>query len=276
MASSAASLSPRPDADGAPSIFSLTGFGAVFDKELLEARRSKRLLIFTAIMTGVVLLVPLIAYFRVEALDAAGRNRIGEDDMDALVATWAGLVGYLGALMVIASTIDAVSRERSTGITAWVLTKPVSRASYLLAKSIAHTVTGYATLVVVPMVVWLVVMLLLFERVPVGQAMLSAVILGVEVAFLSFFTVSLGVAFKSVPPIAVVALALFFAPTIAPSISALEWTFRVLPSYLPLAAIVVNEPELERSPLLTIPLSSIAVAAVMFVGMVAWFERQEL
>jgi len=118
-------------------------------------------------------------------------------------------------------------------------------------------------------------MLALFRDVPVANIIVAAGILCVEMAFLSFVIVALGVPLRSVTPIAVVALALWFLPNVVPAIERLRWTARVLPSYLPIAALGMAIDE-AGSYTLTIPLASIAIAAVAFVGAVLAFERQEL
>ena len=131
----------------------LPGFGVLFHKELLEARRSKRIIIFLVIMTGALILVPVIGYLRIEnfgtGVAPCGRRRA---TCRACVGAWSALVGYLGSLMVIASTVDAMTRERALGISAWILTKPVSRPSYLLAKASAHTAINIITLILIPTV----------------------------------------------------------------------------------------------------------------------------
>ena len=139
--------------------------------------------------------------------------------------------------MVIASTVDAMTRERAVGISAWILTKPVSRPSYLLAKASAHTAINIVTLILIPTVIWLAITFVLFADLPAARILLACVILGVEVAFLSFLTIALGVPFRSVTPVSLITLAVWFLPNFVPAVASLEWTYRVLPSYLPLAAV---------------------------------------
>ena len=101
----------------------LPGFGVLFDKEFMEARRSKRIIIFLVIMTGALILIPVIGYLRIEHFGTGSRHQINRSSMDSMLAAWSALLGYLGSLMVIASTVDAMARERSLGISA-----PVERA----------------------------------------------------------------------------------------------------------------------------------------------------
>lgn len=253
----------------------LPGFGVLFGKELLEARRSKRIIIFLVIMTGAVILVPVIGYLRIEHFGTGARHEILSDDMQGMLAAWSALVGYLGSLMVIASTVDAMTRERSLGISAWILTKPVSRPSYVLAKASAHTAINIVTLVLIPTAVWLAITVVLFAGVPASHMLLAAGILSIEVFFLSFVTIALGVPFRSVTPISLVALAAWFLPNLVPAIGSLNWTYRILPSYLPLAAVSAAVDEMSW-PTLTVPLAAVGSAAVLTVLALVQFERQEL
>lgn len=254
----------------------LPGFGVLFQKEFLEAGRSKRIIVFLVIMTGALILVPVIGYLRLENLGAGSRHVLDDDDMHALIGSWSALVGYLGSLMVIASTVDAMTRERTLGISAWILTKPVSRPSYVLAKASAHTAINIITLILIPTVIWFAITFALFADLPSTRILVACAILGVEVTFISFLTIALGVPFRSVTPVSLITLAVWFLPNFVPAVSALEWTYRVLPSYLPLAAVAaVTDGEL-TAPLLTIPLASLGVIAVLTTAALLQFERQEL
>lgn len=253
----------------------LPGFAVLLDKELLEARRSRLLIIFLLIMSSCVALVAVVGYLRIEHFDTGGRHLIGRNGMDTMLGGWTALVGFLGSLMIIASTVDALSRERALGISAWIVTKPVSRLAYLSAKAVAHSLIGIGALVAVPSAIWLTLMLLLFQDVPVGRVFVAILILCIEMGFLSFFIVALGVPFKSVPPIALVGLGFWFLPSFVPAVSSLRWTYHVLPSYLPLAALsaAINENDAFTY---TVPIASIAIAALLFAASVVMFERQEL
>ncbi len=255
----------------------LLGFRVLFGKEVVEARRSKRAIAFILLMTGILLLVPIIGYFRLEDHGSGGRHLLSDDDMVQMTQSWAALVAYIGSLMVIASTVDAMTRERSLGITAWIVTKPVSRLSYLMAKASSHAMVSAVTVVIVPTLVWLVVMTALFQEMPYGYILWSMTILLLEVGFLSFAVVALGVPLNAVVWIALLSLGFWFIPTAAPGIQTLEWTYRVLPSYLPIAAIIAAEPQYATdSEVFTISIASVVIAAGLFIAAALWFERQEL
>lgn len=255
----------------------LPGLGQLFRKEVLESRRSKRAIAFVVIMTGVLLLIPLIGYFQLDNLEGGTRRTVSDDDMDGLIGSWAGILAYIGSLMVIASTVDAMTQERALGITAWIVTKPVSRLSYLLAKAAGHATVVAITVALIPTGIWLLVMTVVFADIPYVLVLWALVIMLVEVLFLSFCVVALGVPLRAVVWIALIALGLWFIPTAVPAISTLEWTYRVLPSYLPFAVILAATPgSAADSEVFTLTIASLATAGVVFLGASILFERQEL
>ena len=255
---------------------SLPGFGVLLDKELSEAGRSKRLIAFVLLMSFFVSLFPLIGYARIDYFGDGARHAISADDMNDLAGGTMGLLGYLGALMVIASTVDAVTRERALGVTAWIITKPVSRLSYLLAIAVGHALSALLTIIIIPAAIWTVLMVALFQDVPLERVFGALGLLMIEVAFLCFLNVALGVLFRSVTWVAISSLALWFLPTILPVIATLQWVVYVLPSYLPLFAIAIGATGYEHEAFLTVPIASIAIGAGLFAGAVWLFERQEL
>lgn len=258
------------------SVLALPGFDVLLAKELDEASRSKRLVAFVLIMSLLVALFPLIGYARIDDFGDGFRSRITEDSMAGMVEGWVGMMGYLGSLMVIASTVDAVTRERALGITAWIITKPVSRLSYLLAIAVGHTMAALLTVILVPSAVWVALTVALFEDVPLDRVLGSVGMLCIEVAFLCFLNVALGVLFRSVTWVAITSLALWFAPTIVPVIATLEWTVYIVPSYLPIMAIALIDVGYTERAFATVPIAALIAGALVFAAGVWLFEHQEL
>ncbi|HXK32611.1 MAG TPA: ABC transporter permease subunit [Dehalococcoidia bacterium] len=259
----------------------LPGFGVLFDKEMREARRQKRIIIFTVVMTLLLALVPVIAARTAETIpDDRARLLLTADSMDGLVGVWAGIVGYLGALMIVAATVDAIAHERALGVTAWIVTKPVARQSYLLSKIAAHALVGIVAIVVIPTAVFAALSVGLFQDVPLERIGLAAVVLSVEMIFLSTLVVALGVPLRSVMPILLIALAVWFAPVIVPlpAFERTEWTTYVLPSNLPLAAVLsaVRDRGEFAAAAVTVPMVAVGLTLLLLVAALSLFERQEL
>jgi ABC-type transport system involved in multi-copper enzyme maturation permease subunit len=254
----------------------LPGFTQLLRKELIEARRSKRLIAFVLVMTLALLTIVLSVggVARNETLND-GFRRTDEEVINAMLGTWAGIIAYLGSFMIIAVTIDPVTRERSLGITAWIITKPVSRLSYLSAIAAGHIITGVAAIVILPSIPVLLITAAWFQQLPIDQVGAGLLVLAVEVAFLTALNVGLGVVFRSVPPVLMCSLAVWFLPTILPAFAGLRWLFYVLPSYLPVAAIV-GAGGVDEWMVVSVPAFSLGLGALVFWIAAELFEGQEL
>ena len=63
----------------------LPGFGVLLSKELLEARRSKRIILFVVIMSAALLLIPLIGYARIAYSGDGFQHVIGAQSMNRML-----------------------------------------------------------------------------------------------------------------------------------------------------------------------------------------------
>lgn len=76
----------------------------------------------------------------------------GTDDMNVVdaAALYSLFAGMFPAIAVIIILQDAVVGEKESGTAAWVLSQPVSRISFILAKLIANSIGVLITMVVLP------------------------------------------------------------------------------------------------------------------------------
>ena len=171
--------------------------------------------------------------------------------------------------------------EKQSGTAAWVLSKPVSRPAFLLAKLTANTVGVALTIVLVQ---GLIAYLLIY----LGSGTLLPPLgflggLGVQLVHLFFYitlTLMLGAAFsKRGPVIAIPLLFLFvqellmgFFPILA---KLFPWTLVVPPDgseYPSVAAALMTGSQ----PLSYLPLATTVGASVLFVALAIWiFDRLE-
>ncbi len=93
--------------------------------------------------------------------------------------------------------------EKELGTAAWVMSKPASRASFVVSKLIAHF-TGFAiTTIIIPSAVFLVsASFILPEPVPFGPFALGTAVMALNVLFYVTLTLALGCIFKGRGPIA--------------------------------------------------------------------------
>lgn len=163
------------------------------------------------------------------------------------------LFGYFlaGSLFTVIGVIvlmqNAVIGERERGTAQWVLSKPVSRGAFLVAKLIAQAIGILGTMTVVPApLAYLIIGHALGHAPPVGPFMASFV--GLEGLYLLFyvtFTLMLGAMVRSRGVVIGTALAMLALLT---QLAKPTWSSSVLPSGLTTGA---------RAPLLGRPLPSL-------------------
>jgi ABC-2 type transport system permease protein len=128
----------------------MAGFGPLLRKELLEQWRTFRLPVVATIFLLVGLSSPLLARFTPDILKAVAGDQIpivlpsptAADAVDQLAKN----LGQFGGLIAVLLAMGAVATERERGTAAMILSKPVSRAGFLVAKLAAIGLTlGIAT-----------------------------------------------------------------------------------------------------------------------------------
>lgn len=120
----------------------MNGFGLLLRKELTEQTRTMRLLVVAAVFAIFGILSPVTAKYLPDILKAvaSGQLPLGliptPKTADAVDQFLKNLVQF-GALAAILLAMGSVATEKDRGTAAFVLTKPVSRAGFLLAKLVA-------------------------------------------------------------------------------------------------------------------------------------------
>jgi ABC-2 type transport system permease protein len=151
----------------------VNGFLAFLGKELLEIRRTWRIWVLPGILMAVGLSSPILAAISprlIESLTA------GQPDVIIQIPDPTAIDAYLQfaqsllqivllALIIVAAGV--VSSERRSGTAILVLTKPVSRSAFLLAKFIAQMLLIVVALIPASFACWLVT-LALFDEAPPG------------------------------------------------------------------------------------------------------------
>jgi ABC-2 type transport system permease protein len=122
----------------------MKGFGAFFSKELLEIRRTWRIWVIPGMLVFFALTSPIIALVTPRLVSSLAGSQPGlVIRMPEATATdaYAQFLKNLAQLVLIAIVIAGagiVSGERSSGTAVLTLTKPVSRAAFVLAKVLSQ------------------------------------------------------------------------------------------------------------------------------------------
>lgn len=120
--------------------------GIAFVKELLEQQRSKRFLIAVVVLTAFGMMSPLLAKFMPQLFSMIPEaeqfaSLIPEPTLQDAVTQFIKNTTQFGVLLALLFSMGAVAGEKEKGTAAMVLSKPLPRGSFLLAKFLAMTVT---------------------------------------------------------------------------------------------------------------------------------------
>jgi len=146
-------------------------FSIVLRKELLESLRTFRLPIVAGLFLFTGLSSPVLARYLPEIIELAGGDQLGVIDIPAptpadAVSQLVKNLAQFGALAAILLAMGLVAAERDRGTAAFIMTKPVSRPTFLGAKLAGLTLVLLASTVVAVVAGWIYTAIL-FEPLPV-------------------------------------------------------------------------------------------------------------
>ena len=188
-----------------------------------------------------------------------------------------GLMAGLGIILVMQG---AILDEKKSGTAAWVLSKPLSRPAFILAKLAANSLAALLIMVVLQGVVAFVQMRAFDPAPPAPLPFLAG--LGLSALHLLFYlslTLMLGTIFKDRAAVMGISIGLLFGAQFVAGIfpvlvNVMPWLI-IMPVNehpLPLAQLVMSGQPL---PFVT-PIIGTAVLILVFVGVALWrFEREE-
>jgi len=169
-------------------------FFIVLRKELTEQWRTKRFLIVAAVLVVFGLTSPLLAKFTPDLLKSIPNIPTGLAEMIPVPSVTDAVGQYVknmaefGILLVLLMSMGVVAQEKERGTAAMLLTHPVSRLNFLIAKFTALGIMFAVSLAVAALSCWYYT-LLLFTALPLGPYLaLNGLIL---VVFLVYIAVTL-------------------------------------------------------------------------------------
>lgn len=178
------------------------------------------------------------------------------------------------AIGAVIMTQGAIIGEKQLGSAAWVLSKPVSRTAFVLAKLVGHALGFVALAVALPSLVFYGQSALLWDHLPPLVPFLLANLL--TLLYLLFYlalTLMLGTLFGARGP--VIAIALGFLLAGQPMRSVLPQLAQVMPWALPdlATALAMGQPVAANA---FLPIAGTALGAIVFIAVALWrFGREE-
>jgi ABC-2 type transport system permease protein len=148
-------------------------FGVVLRKEIMEQWRTKRILIVAAVLVLFGLASPLLAKVTPDLLKSIPDMPPGLADLvpapslaDA-VGQYVKNMSQFGILLAVLMSMGIVTQEKERGTATMMLSHPISRPTFLLAKFAALGITFAISLALAALACWYYT-LLLFEALPWG------------------------------------------------------------------------------------------------------------
>jgi len=256
----------------------MSGSTVLLRKELLESWRTMRLPIVAGLFLLVGLTSPLLAKFLPEIVKAAAGDQLPTIPIptpvaaDAVDQLWKNLAQF-GAFAAIVLAMGSVATERDRGTAAFVLSKTVSRGTFLGAKVIGlGSVLGLC--VALSVVVAWIYTTILFEPLPVPGWIAFAVLAWLGLAAWAAITFLASTVTGSTAAAAGIG---FGALLVLSLVAAIPNVGRFLPSGLagPAIALAAGLP-VEPVDVVTPVVSTVVLIAVVL-GAAGWsFRRQEL
>jgi ABC-2 type transport system permease protein len=186
-------------------------------------------------------------------------------------------VGALAtAIGMVTTAQGAIVREKQLGTAAWILSKPVSRSAFVLAKFMAYATSFVSLAILVPSAIFYGESLALTGHTPALAAILAGVgVTAVHTLFYLALTLLLGTLFDTRGPIAGVALGVLFAGFVPPNLLpqaallTLPWTLKDSAVGLVLGSTLPS--------VWPIPVVATVLWTMLFLGVALWrFGREEL
>ncbi len=249
------------------------GLAPLLGRENRKWWRSRRwmvqLLIWVGLLNGL-LAFALYVLPKMAAADGVPISPAEALDVGKQMFFGLGVIGLsIGAIVLLQ---DAIIEEKNSGTVEWVLSKPVARTAFILAKLLANGLALAMVMLLVPGVVGYV----LFHTfdataVPLRAFLISGGIIAVNLLFYITLTLLLGVLFKSRAPLLGVALGSLLGGSLVPIPEIVQFTPWKLGELVLLPVMGMELPAF-----LTTMLVSTAVWSIIFVAAAIWqFNRLE-
>jgi ABC-type transport system involved in multi-copper enzyme maturation permease subunit len=265
----------------------LTGFTNLFARESRKWWQTRRwwmqLLIWLAILNGFVVFGLFVmpglieqSAVAIEESQQAGMVTAEEFQRDVPNALF-GLATFLLPVGVIVLVQSQVYAEKRSGVAAWILSKPVARPAYLLAKLLADLVGILLVLVVTPMLLAYLLLTSVIE-VQLTDFVAAVGMLALLLLFYQSFTLMMSVLGNSAEVVVGAALGLLLGGMVLKNPLTLvvkDWIFLtpwMLPDVIGLTLTGQPLPSVMLMTLVAVPLWTLICLGVMF----RQFGQQEL
>jgi ABC-2 type transport system permease protein len=193
----------------------LGGFGNMLGKELGDWFGTRRWLIQSVIWLVIINGLMAFVMFAVPAIDPESQLDPAEE-LTLDLGLFFGFAAMFGAIGMVILAQDEVIQEKQTGTAAWILSKPVSRGSFVLTKLLSNWVGGLIFILVLPgAVAYAEIYLATEQALPVLPFLTGVGAILLALTFYLTLVLMLGTMFEDRGPVLGVAVVVFLGGLIA-------------------------------------------------------------
>ncbi len=254
----------------------MNGLGPFLGKELREIRKTWRLYVLPGVMLFIGLSTPLLAAFTPKILKMTAQRTPGvvihfpTPTASDSYLQFMGNLAQMALLVIIVTGAAAVAGERRAGTDVLMLTKPLSRAGFIVAKSISGVLLVFVA-TVLGTAVCIVTTIAIFDASHIARFVESVALWLVLAAMFATMMVLLSAWTERQPAAAGAGLGVYVSLFVLTGFPAVR-------NVTPAGLMAANDALLKgKDAALLWPLVTTAVLAVLFVVAAAWvFRRKEL
>jgi len=200
-------------------------------------------------------------------------------DMVGKLGTFIQVMSFFPMFAVITITQGAIIGEKQSGTAAWVLSAPVSRSGFILAKLLANALGFFITIILFQgLTAYIQISFSEGSLLPLGPFLINLGLLSLYLLFYLALTLMLGTMFDSRGPVQGIAIgvAIFSMLGIGQSLSGfLPWIVFVLPEIIPSLASALVQGE-SIPPVWPVPIIAMSLYIVLFVALaIRRFDRED-
>jgi ABC-2 type transport system permease protein len=250
------------------------GFANLLRKENGEWWHTRRWWVQSLLWLLIVNGILAVGLWVVPVMDPAGAG----DTMENL-GIFVQLMAWFPMFAVIVITQGAIIGEKQSGTAAWIMSAPVSRSAFILAKLVANAIGFFVTIILVQgLVAYVQLSLSDGSPLPLAPYLVLLALLSLYLLFYLALTLMLGAFFDSRGPVLGIAVAVAIGSMIGIGnlfAGFLPWIVMLLPEAIPgiLTLLVQGEPLPDVWP---IPIILMSVYSLLFVALAIWrFNREE-
>jgi ABC-2 type transport system permease protein len=185
------------------------------------------------------------------------------------------LAGLFPVISVVIIGQDTIIGEKQSGTAAWILSKPVSRPAFVLAKLIAHSLAFFVNIAVIQgLVAYIILSSAKGQPLPVPSFIGGILLIFLNLLFYITLTLMLGVLFEQRGGVIGIGLALALGYQIITGVA--PWTLNIMPWGLIGEGGLASEVMLGQTPQSYLPLIATIAWCLVFTIVALWrFEKAE-